>query len=270
MGKKKCQICGKDGYMYYPFCKEHLEMKNKGLLEKCDNCDNWHIKTVPCSCSAPKVTAKTTTAPKQKTCKYCGKPSGQYDVCKECYYKKDKATTAKPTKTTDKAPAVAEKVCKQCGKPSGQYDMCKECYFKSQNTTAPDYSTKAIVKEIDATDVRKKWETMIRTTDGHYVRSYSEKAIDDWLYNNGIVHAYEKKVFFKENPDKTVIADFYLPEGKIYIEFFGLNTEDYLKRVEEKKSLFESNKLNLICLGEEHMKNLDDVLGSLIYQYINA
>ena len=37
---KPCVICGKNGFLYYPFCKEHLEMKQNGEIVKCENCGN--------------------------------------------------------------------------------------------------------------------------------------------------------------------------------------------------------------------------------------
>ena len=119
-------------------------------------------------------------------------------------------------------------------------------------------------------DYRKKYPTDIRCDDGHYVRSKSEKIIDDWLYSHRIVHAYEKKVFFQEDPSENLYSDFFLPDGDVYIEFWGLNDkEDYLERKEHKKSLYYKSKKNLIELDERHVNILDDILPRELAKYIS-
>ena len=46
---------------------------------------------------------------------------------------------------------------------------------------------------------REKFPPKHRTFDGHYVRSISEMSIDNFLYINGIVHAYERKLPIEED-----------------------------------------------------------------------
>ena len=100
---KQCQICGENGYLYYPFCKKHLEMKSNGLLQKCENCGKWYIKGEKCSCQnenkEPQEKSKTETFEKKDTytktqnytnekyenCIICGQPSNGLPQCEECY-----------------------------------------------------------------------------------------------------------------------------------------------------------------------------------------
>jgi len=83
---------------------------------------------------------------------------------------------------------------------------------------------------------REKFVAKHRATDGHMVRSKAEMLIDNWLYMAEIVHAYERKLPIEEE----VYCDFYIPTGKIYIEFWGLeNDPKYAKRKEIKKSIYE-------------------------------
>ena len=69
------------------------------------------------------------------------------------------------------------------------------------------------------------YPTKYKTQDGHFVRSLSEGKIDDWLYVNGIVHAYEKTIIMKDG--KKLKPDWYIPPNampnshKVYIEFWG-------------------------------------------------
>jgi len=119
--------------------------------------------------------------------------------------------------------------------------------------------TKEPKKKIETNkDIRKKYTTSeYRTEDGHYVRSKAELIIDNWLYNKGIVHAYEKKLPTKEN----LLSDFYIPEKNIYIEYWGYeNQEQYLKRKKIKQQIYKRYNFNLIELNDNDIQNLDDTL----------
>jgi len=106
-------------------------------------------------------------------------------------------------------------------------------------------------------DFRTKYEATFRTKDGHYVRSKAEVMIDNWLYTEEFVHAYERKLPVEED----VYSDFYLPHGKVYIEYWGLeNDEKYLERKKAKQVIYEKYDFKLIELNESDIKNLDDEL----------
>jgi len=122
---------------------------------------------------------------------------------------------------------------------------------------------------INDEDIRNKWPREIRCDDGHYVRSLSEKNIDDWLYHNNIVHAYEKSVYMDTVPEAIVLSDFYLPEGNVYIEFWGLEEqEQYNQRKEEKIRLYDENEYNRIDLNQNDIKRLDDIMPRKLSKYI--
>lgn len=111
---------------------------------------------------------------------------------------------------------------------------------------------------------RQKFPAMHRSTDGHMVRSKSEILIDNWLYMNGIVHAYERKLPIEED----VYCDFYIPEGNVYIEYWGLEEDPkYMERKKTKLRIYEARSFNLIQLSEEHIKNLDDLLPQLLLKH---
>ena len=81
---------------------------------------------------------------------------------------------------------------------------------------------------------RDKFKAEYRTNDGHYVRSRAEVIISNWLFSECIAHAYEKRVPIEED----VYCDFYIPKGKIYIEFWGYeDDEKYLARKQKKREL---------------------------------
>ncbi len=114
------------------------------------------------------------------------------------------------------------------------------------------------------TGFREKFPAKHRSTDGHSVRSKAEMLIDNWLYMAEIVHAYERKLPIEEE----VYCDFYIPTGKVYIEYWGYeNDAKYLARKVEKIAIYKKYGFNLIELQDEDVQNLDDTLPRLLLKY---
>ncbi len=114
------------------------------------------------------------------------------------------------------------------------------------------------------TNFREKNLPQLRTADGHYVRSRAEMLIDNWLYTAEIVHAYERRLPIEEE----VYCDFYLPNAKVYIEFWGMESDPkYVKRKEQKKRIYSDYGLSLIELNDDDIKNLDDVLPRVLLKH---
>ncbi len=113
-------------------------------------------------------------------------------------------------------------------------------------------------------EFRQKFAAKHRATDGHYVRSKAEMLIDNWLYMAEIVHAYERKLPIEEE----VYSDFYIPSGKVYIEYWGYeNDAKYQARKKKKIALYKKYGFNLIELTDKDVQNLDDVLPRLLLKY---
>ena len=126
--------------------------------------------------------------------------------------------------------------------------------------TGKSYEEEAINKAptYDTDEFRKKHEAKYRTQDGHRVRSRAEAMIDDYLYNNGVAHAYERRL---PGIDDEVISDFYIPEGKVFIEFWGMEeNEKYQERKKKKLAIYADNNFNLIELNDKDIETIDDVL----------
>ena len=114
------------------------------------------------------------------------------------------------------------------------------------------------------TDFRSKFKAKHRATDGHFVRSKAEMVIDNWLYMAEIVHAYEKKLPIEED----VYSDFYIPSGKVYIEYWGYeHSQKYRERKTKKVELYKKYEFNLIELNDKDVLNLDDILPKLLLKY---
>lgn len=117
-------------------------------------------------------------------------------------------------------------------------------------------------------NIRDKWPTPYRTKDGHRVRSRGEQMIDDYLYECGIVHAYEREV---KNIEEKVLCDFFIParnEGEaVYLEYWGREDEKYDLRKTDKKEIYRKNNLNLIELDNDHIFSLDDFLPRMLLKF---
>ncbi|MDG3086270.1 glycerol kinase [Vibrio hannami] len=145
---------------------------------------------------------------------------------------------------------------------SGLYTIWHDTVLKNRNLTNS-------VKEFQGTDsdtlstdksfssFRQKFEAKHRTADGHYVRSRGELLIDNWLYMAGLVHAYERKLPIAEE----FYSDFYLPAGKVYIQYWGTDTGPTPEKAKvEKLAIYEKHNFNLIQLEEADLDSLDEIL----------
>jgi len=185
-------------------------------------------------------------------CQICGEKSGFYPLCNNCFKLRD---AGKATK------------CNECGiwkkdtKP-----LCHECELKAQLEIKKKVSN-YIKTDMESEDenFRSKFPANLRAEDGHMVRSKAEQIIDNWLYHKKIVHAYERKVPIQE----AVFCDFFIPYGQnVYIEYWGIDEEKYLKRKELKKIYYKKNAKNLIELTDKDIEKLDDVMPIKLRPYL--
>lgn len=115
----------------------------------------------------------------------------------------------------------------------------------------------------DSKGFREKFPATLRTKDGHLVRSKSEIIIDNWLYDSKIVHDVERKLQTEEE----VYCDWWIPTGKVYIEYWGLEDQQYLGRKEKKLSIYKRNNYKLIEISEKDMSNIYDVLPAKLREF---
>jgi len=108
-------------------------------------------------------------------------------------------------------------------------------------------------------DFRQTWKPEYRCDDGHYVRSKNEQLVDNWLYNHNICHAYEPLVVDKRDR-REYISDFYIPQFKLYVEVWGMETQKYLRRKSHKLEVYQANNLKLLQLSDKEIKSLDDCM----------
>ena len=121
----------------------------------------------------------------------------------------------------------------------------------------PKEESTLISEETKVQDSRK--EEIKRTMDGHYVKSDAECVIDDILYENRIVHCYEKKVPISAD-EPTIMADWFIPiynnRKGIYIEYWGMKTKEYLENKERKLESYKMNNIPLISIEKDDYREI--------------
>ena len=96
-------------------------------------------------------------------------------------------------------------------------------------------------------------QTRYKSDSGYIVKSRAELIIANWLFYRGIDFIYEKKTPTKER----MISDFYLTQSDVYIEFQGLETPQYLKRKSKKIKIYKKNRLKLIQMDDDSLRDLN-------------
>ncbi|MEQ9249137.1 MAG: hypothetical protein RLN79_01055 [Cytophagales bacterium] len=128
---------------------------------------------------------------------------------------------------------------------------------RAVNELSGDFDIQSEYIIYEGEDFRNKYPAKIRTQDGHFVRSRGELLIDNFLYQNEIIHAYERKLPVKE---ENIFPDFYLPKDDIYIEYWGIEDDEvYLQRKFNKKKIFDKYGIKLVELVNDDFKNFDEI-----------
>ncbi len=118
----------------------------------------------------------------------------------------------------------------------------------------------------EETDFRRKYPADFLCSDGHWVRSKAELLIDNWLYTRRppLAHAYERRLPIPEE----AYADFYIPLGDCYIEYWGLDTKEYTERQRRKLETFKKYDFRVISLNERDLEKLDDLLPLQLLKFL--
>lgn len=106
----------------------------------------------------------------------------------------------------------------------------------------------------------------LRATDGTAVQSQGERRIADYLASRKINYVYDER--YRIAGDVSIRPDFYLPEFDLYIEYWGMNTQDYQARRQEKLFLYQRAGKKLISLDFHNLPNLEAVLEEKLSRYI--
>ena len=292
-----CNLCGGESGKYF-LCFKCNKLKDEGKATKCPDCGQWHYTNSNCKCkeSANTKANKVIKAPpetlqQEKTvkgngvCIVCGENAPNGYSCRDCYYemKNHKDSFDKNAKVFDMKDyyfnlrsniyrmKTFDYIKNNCNKLMAIANFVSEIHKDTSLTDRVVSDIKDIIEskkakeevkvseEVKQKDSHK--EELLRTSDGHYVKSDPEIIIDDILYENRIVHCYEKRVFFSSmNPDDPALkCDWFIPVidnlRGIYIEYWGMNTKEYLQNKERKKKVYQEHNIPLIEVEKDDYKD---------------
>ena len=167
--------------------------------------------------------------------------------------------------------------CIACGRETKPgFFFCISCYAKYNNK-------ELLVKINNCKDIEildESYEGHYTCDDGHIVKSKSERDIDNYLFENGIPHAYERAFIPESDPSIILKPDFTLPNYNgsgidVIIEHWGFNENniEYTKSKKYKISIYKKEKVTIISTTEKDIQDykvsLKRKLATFEYNKIN-
>jgi hypothetical protein len=115
---------------------------------------------------------------------------------------------------------------------------------------------------VDLTDAEPDLFTSVAESctgvDGHSLANALETRVCNWLYMAQLAHAYHRALPTEE----LVLADFYVPEGSVYIDCWEEDIPaQALSGKLRKQELYRALKLRHIEINAADAERLDEVLG---------
>lgn len=298
--KLLCPVCGEitssymGNYRKDRLCKKHAADLKNGKLVQCDN-GEWHYSDKPCKCK--KITFTELPTDGFNKCVVCGNETDGYAFCLSCWKKyttdemldilnnsdiaqvkndgdDEQSENVAPSPQINISDDDRNKTvvidlnnksrCVTCGKQTDGLLFCTNCYHKYKNKELYFKITNCTTVELLDEDYEGKYTCK----DGHIVKSKSERDIDNYLFEHGISHAYERELPYGATEKEVLHPDFYLPnylgDGKhVYIEHWGYNENNlqYTKTKKFKMPIYKQLGITLICTYEKtDMGKIDTVL----------
>lgn len=233
--KRNCKLCGDEFTI-----KQSAVRFGYGVY--CSNaCQNESMR-------GSKGFESSSITPKLACCEWCGNMFDILSGSKERYCSKDCANNGY-RKWIDKDLLIGlytekELTTREIGRIIGRDKKVVLDYLRYHN----------IEVRPDGIKNRKR----ILCDDGHEVRSYYERAFDNYLYKLGIEHEHDVRLPF----DKRYMTDFKV--GDVYVEIWGMmGWKTYEERRLRKLDLYRENNCTLLEVFPEDFKNLEVKINEL-------
>ncbi len=299
--KLVCPICGEPTFIYFGnprkdrLCAKHGQMAKNGEIEQCPDCGKWHNANEECECHDHKANKSDFEKINSghEFCIVCHDKTPQGKLqCKNCYYE-----TVDYMNGLNKNSSMSEfrdyyynlkdviyrmkdfeKVKSNCNKliaiayqnansndDNMLLSILEKDITKIIETKKPKEAKENNI-DLTATEKDEQRESIYPTIDGHRVKSQMEVDIDNALWNATIMHAYEQPI--KEFIYERKKCDWFIPitgpKKGIYIEYWGMKSEKYLKDRKEKEELYK--KYNVPYVGIEKDAPKDSNFINIIIQ----
>ena len=205
-------------------------------------------------------------ARKDRLCRKHGMLANKGEIvkCEDCG-KWNEAGVACNCKTNTKAPKetnASELTCIICGEPSNGKHFCPKCYHEYKNHSIDIRITNCRDVEI----IDKYGNKKIKTKDGRFVRSLSEKIILDYFFDHFTRVIYEKTISYvnEKGESAELHPDFYLPDFDLYIEFNGLTNKTYLRKKEYVNKIYASKGFKVAILDSNDINDIEGTLDRIL------
>lgn len=266
-----CQKCGRWS-TNYPLCRNcYYEENNDDDWE--DDDDDWEYESYENTKQSIEFDNES------EICCVCGERAPNGKQCRDCYYEtldyKDNIDkNRKAHELREWYYNLKNSIFRQnnlslkqsnCNKLIALALLCRDLHNDDSLISRVYKDIENLLKDEDKTsttnviheefkvsnnfDIQKNEVSgQVKCVDGHWVENDLERDIDDMLYQLRKPHVYAKKV--NEITSRCVKSDWFIPvlsdTKGIYIELWGMDTEDYKKNKEEKISLYKEEELPLI------------------------
>lgn len=187
------------------------------------------------------------------TCEICGEYSNGYPLCKKCYYKvkefAEEYFIDDEIFEDNDYEIFSQGHCIACNKnkENSEYFLCADCYKKYKNK-------ELIISLIHGREIKileSRYYNRYRCYDGHLVKSKSEREIDNFLFKKNIRHIYEKPISISSSEKDDIHPDFYLYDLDVYIEHLGKEgTSEYDEKIKFKTKIYQEKQLTVIFTHE--------------------
>ena len=271
-----CQKCGKHSGRY-PLCKECYHLGNDSFWETLlgdveDESENEDDLTCPICGEPTRIymgnARKDRLCPKHADMLKAGEIyADDKGIFRDAKAKKPlvKQATFSSSVRSPEIPDPFELTCLLCGEVSNGKHFCLKCYKEYKDHSIDIRITNC--KDVEIID--KYGNKKVKTKDGRFVRSLSEKIILDYFFDHFIRIIYEKTVPYINEKGETaeLHPDFYLPDYDLYIEFNGLTNKKYLRQKEYVNKIYAAKGYTVVILESDDINDIESTLDQVLEKY---
>lgn len=158
-----------------------------------------------------------------------------------------------------------ELTCIICGEPSKGKHFCIKCYHEYK-----DHSIDIRITNCKETQIIDRYgNKTIKTKDGRFVRSLSEKIILDYFFDHCTRVVYEKTIpYINEKGENAELhPDFYLFDYDLYIEYNGLTNKSYLKKKDYANKIYQEKGYKVEILDANDIGDIEGTLDRVLEKH---
>ena len=309
MNERYCPKCGKFKALSAPLCDRCIEAEatnstdthrcteaaNSSDAHKCPKCGRLKALSAPLCDRC--IEAEATNSLDALKCTEA-----------EAANATDTPNATETANDADTANATGTHKCPQCGKFKFEFQsVCYDCklsqsmniiqneieYVDAHAEEDPIIEHETIIKDQAATDSKIDIEFHKEYSDnneykckcGIYVKSKDEQTIADFLHENEISFQYEPMndyyaydINLNSIVRKEIYPDFFIKGPvtlqdrrieNVYIEYWGLNTPEYLESKAQKLKVYKDHNCTLINLYPEDLYDSENSLTEKLTQFID-